>query len=121
GNSGPLPPPIARAADEHGLALVSVLSGNRNFEGRINPEVGRNYLAAPPAVVASALAGTMDVALTRDPLGEGGDGRPVYLRDIWPTSAEVNEVVETGLGADMFRDAYGHVFEGDERWRGQPL
>jgi aconitate hydratase len=121
GNSGPLPPPIARAADEHGLALVSVLSGNRNFEGRINPDVRMNYLASPPLVVAYALAGTMDVDLTREPLGEGGDGRPVYLRDIWPTSAEVNEVVETALESDMFRDAYGHVFEGDELWRGLPV
>jgi len=121
GNSGPLPPPIARAADEHGLALVSVLSGNRNFEGRINPDVRMNYLASPPLVVAYALAGTMDLDLTREPLGQGGDGRPVYLRDIWPTSAEVNEVVEAALASDMFRDAYGHVFEGDELWRGLPV
>jgi aconitate hydratase len=121
GNSGPLPPPIARAADEHGLALVSVLSGNRNFEGRINPDVRMNYLASPPLVVAYALAGTMDLDITREPLSEGEDGQPVYLRDIWPTSAEVNEVVEAALASDMFRDAYGQVFEGDELWRGLPV
>ncbi len=121
GNSGPLPPPIARAADEHGLALVSVLSGNRNFEGRINPDVRMNYLASPPLVVAYALAGTMDVDLTSEPLGTGGDGEPVYLRDVWPSSDEVNAVVEASLASDMFRAAYGHVFEGDEQWRGLPV
>ncbi|HZM38948.1 MAG TPA: aconitate hydratase AcnA, partial [Acidimicrobiales bacterium] len=94
GNSGPLPPPIALAAEDHGLALVSVLSGNRNFEGRINPDVRMNYLASPPLVVAYALAGTMDLDLTTEPLGTAEDGRPVYLRDIWPSSAEVNAVVE---------------------------
>ena len=97
GNSGPLPPPIAAAADEHGLALVSVLSGNRNFEGRINPDVRMNYLASPPLVVAYALAGTMDVDLTTEPLATDPEGNDVYLRDLWPTSAEVNEVVEQAL------------------------
>jgi aconitate hydratase len=121
GNSGPLPPVIAQAADEHGLALVSVLSGNRNFEGRINPDVRMNYLASPPLVVAYALAGTMDVDLTSDPLATGSDGRPVYLRDLWPTSAEVNEVVEGALASEMFRAAYGQVFDGDELWRGLPV
>jgi aconitate hydratase len=121
GNSGPLPPPIARAAEEHGLALVSVLSGNRNFEGRINPDVRMNYLASPPLVVAYALAGTMDLDLTTEPLGAGEGGEPVYLRDIWPTSAEVNAVVEEALASDMFRAAYGQVFEGDELWRGLPV
>jgi aconitate hydratase len=121
GNSGPLPPPIAQAAEEHGLALVSVLSGNRNFEGRINPDVRMNYLASPPLVVAYALAGTMDLDLTSEPLGQGEDGEPVYLRDIWPTSAEVNAVVESALESDMFRAAYGEVFEGDELWRGLPV
>jgi aconitate hydratase len=121
GNSGPLPPPIAAAAEEHGLALVSVLSGNRNFEGRINPDVRMNYLASPPLVVAYALAGTMDVDLTSEPLAEGADGQPVYLRDLWPTSAEVNAVVEASLASDMFRAAYGHVFDGDEMWRGLPV
>jgi aconitate hydratase A / 2-methylisocitrate dehydratase len=120
GNSGPLPPPISRAADEHGLALVSVLSGNRNFEGRINPDVRMNYLASPPLVVAYALAGTMDLDLTTEPLGTGSDGSPVYLRDVWPTAAEVNEVVESSLASDMFQEAYGRVFDGDELWRALP-
>jgi aconitate hydratase len=121
GNSGPVPPPIARAADEHGLALVSVLSGNRNFEGRINPDVRMNYLASPPLVVAYAIAGTMDIDLTSDPLATDADGEPVYLRDLWPTSAEVNAVVESSLASDMFRSAYGQVFDGDELWRGLPV
>jgi aconitate hydratase A / 2-methylisocitrate dehydratase len=120
GNSGPLPPPVARAATEHGLALVSVLSGNRNFEGRINPDVRMNYLASPPLVVAYALAGTMDLDLTTEPLGTGADGSPVFLRDVWPTAAEVNEVVESSLASDMFREAYGRVFDGDEQWRSLP-
>src|SRR5690606_12183367 len=114
GNSGPLPPPIAAAARDHGLALVSVLSGNRNFEGRINPDVRMNYLASPPLVVAYALAGTMDIDVTSEPLGEDPEGRPVYLRDLWPTSTEVNAVVESALASDMFRDAYGKVFDGDD-------
>ena len=121
GNSGPLPPPVAAAAEEHGLALVSVLSGNRNFEGRINPDVRMNYLASPPLVVAYALAGTMDVDLTTEPLATGADGEPVYLRDLWPTSAEVNEVVEGALASDMFRSAYGDVFTGDEQWAALPV
>jgi aconitate hydratase len=121
GNSGPLPPPIAAAAEEHGLALVSVLSGNRNFEGRINPDVRMNYLASPPLVVAYALAGTMDLDLTTEPLGTGADGEPVHLRDLWPTAAEVNEVVEGALASDMFRAAYGEVFEGDEEWAALPV
>jgi aconitate hydratase A / 2-methylisocitrate dehydratase len=121
GNSGPLPPPVAAAANEHGLALVSVLSGNRNFEGRINPDVRMNYLASPPLVVAYALAGTMDVDLTSEPLGADAEGAPVYLRDLWPTAAEVNEVVESALESDMFRQAYGEVFEGDEHWRSLPV
>jgi aconitate hydratase A / 2-methylisocitrate dehydratase len=121
GNSGPLPPPIAAAADEHGLALVSVLSGNRNFEGRINPDVRMNYLASPPLVVAYALAGTMDIDLTTEPLGTGAGGEPVYLRDLWPSTAEVNDVVEGALASDMFRAAYGEVFEGDEQWAALPV
>jgi aconitate hydratase len=121
GNSGPLPPPIAAAAQDHGLALVSVLSGNRNFEGRINPDVRMNYLASPPLVVAYAIAGTMDLDLTTEPLAAGPDGEPVYLRDLWPTSAEVNAVVESALESSMFRAAYGEVFEGDELWRGLPV
>jgi aconitate hydratase len=121
GNSGPLPPPVAEAAGEHGLALVSVLSGNRNFEGRINPDVRMNYLASPPLVVAYALAGTMDIDLTTDPLGTDADGQPVYLRDLWPTSDEVNEVVESALASEMFRTAYGQVFDGDDLWRNLPV
>ncbi len=121
GNSGPLPPPVARAAAEHTLALVSVLSGNRNFEGRINPDVRMNYLASPPLVVAYAIAGTMDVDLLEDPLADDPEGRPVYLRDLWPSSAEVNEVVESALVSDMFRTAYGQVFDGDDLWRGLPV
>jgi len=121
GNSGPLPPPIAAAADHHGLALVSVLSGNRNFEGRINPDVRMNYLASPPLVVAYALAGTMDVDLTAEPLATDPDGTDVYLRDLWPTSAEVNAIVERALESDMFRRAYGEVFDGDELWRSLPV
>jgi aconitate hydratase len=112
---------VASAAHEHGLALVSVLSGNRNFEGRINPDVRMNYLASPPLVVAYALAGTMDIDLTTDPLATDPEGRPVHLADLWPTSAEVNEVVETALVSDMFRDAYGQVFDGDDLWRGLPV
>jgi aconitate hydratase len=121
GNSGPLPPPLAAAVDEHGLALVSVLSGNRNFEGRINPDVRMNYLASPPLVVAYALAGTMDIDLTSDPLGTDPDGQPVTLADLWPTSTEVNAVIEAALASDMFRSAYGGVFDGDERWRALPV
>jgi aconitate hydratase len=118
GNSGPLLPEISQAVNDNDLAVVSVLSGNRNFEGRINPDVRMNYLASPPLVVAYALAGTMDIDMTSDPLGEGSDGQPVYLRDIWPTAAEVDEVVRDALASDMFRKSYESVFEGDERWRG---
>ncbi|HEX6239073.1 MAG TPA: aconitate hydratase [Acidimicrobiales bacterium] len=121
GNSGPLPPPIADAVHEHGLALVSVLSGNRNFEGRINPDVRMNYLMSPPLVVAYALAGTMDIDLVNDPLGTDHDGEPVRLRDIWPTSDEVKAAIAGALESEMFRTAYGAVFEGDERWRSLPV
>ncbi len=121
GNSGPLPPPMAAAADEHGLALVSVLSGNRNFEGRINPDVRMNYLASPPLVVAYALAGTMDVDLTTEPLGTDADGQPVTLADLWPSESEVNEIIESALASDMFRTAYGEVFDGDSQWQSLPV
>ncbi|HMG40017.1 MAG TPA: aconitate hydratase [Acidimicrobiales bacterium] len=117
GNSGPLPPPIAEAADQHGLALVSVLSGNRNFEGRINPDVRMNYLASPPLVVAYALAGTMDLDLVTEPLGYDDQGIPVFLADIWPAPAEVSAVVESALASEMFTRAYGEVFDGDDTWR----
>jgi aconitate hydratase len=120
GNSGPLPPAITHAVDRHGLAVVSVLSGNRNFEGRINPDVRMNYLASPPLVVAYALAGSMDIDLYNEPLGMDPDGRPVFLRDVWPTSAEVAEAVRHAVRPDMFEAAYADVFGGDERWAELP-
>jgi aconitate hydratase len=118
GNSGPLAPEISAAIDQGDLAAVSVLSGNRNFEGRINPDVRMNYLASPPLVVAYALAGTMDIDLQTDPLGADAQGEPVYLRDIWPTSAEVDAVVREAVESEMFRRRYADVFTGDERWAG---
>ncbi|HEX5760122.1 MAG TPA: aconitate hydratase AcnA [Thermoanaerobaculia bacterium] len=116
GNSGPLPPAISRAIEEGGLVAVAVLSGNRNFEGRINSDVRANYLASPPLVVAYALAGRIDIDLQSEPLGTGGDGRPVFLRDIWPTQREVEETVRRALRPEMFRRQYADVFTGDERW-----
>src|SRR5205823_134605 len=116
GNSGPLPPEISAAVEEVDLAVVSVLSGNRNFEGRINQDVKMNYLASPPLCVAYALAGTMDIDLYDDPLGTGSDGEPVYLRDIWPSEQEVHELIGEAVQSDMFRKSYGEVFDGDERW-----
>ena len=117
GNSGPLLPEISAAVDEGDLAVVSVLSGNRNFEGRINPDVRMNYLASPPLVVAYALAGTMDADLVGEPIGSGSDGEPVYLRDIWPSPADVAAVVDGSIESGMFRRSYADVFAGDERWR----
>ncbi|MHB8417240.1 MAG: aconitate hydratase AcnA [Myxococcales bacterium] len=117
GNSGPLPEAVAAAVKQGDLVAVSVLSGNRNFEGRINPLVRANYLASPPLVVAYALAGTMDIDLARSPLGEGKDGRPVYLKDIWPTPEEVEAAVAKSIGKTMFKKEYGAVFEGDDLWR----
>ncbi|MGH9208100.1 MAG: aconitate hydratase, partial [Acidimicrobiales bacterium] len=114
GNSGPLEPAIANVSDR--LALVSVLSGNRNFEGRISPEVRMNYLASPPLVVAYALTGTMNIDLLSDPLGTAESGEPVYLREIWPDSAEVARVVHDALQTVMFRQSYQDVFVGDDRW-----
>ncbi len=116
GNSGPLPEEISQVVAGSDLAVVSVLSGNRNFEGRINPDVKMNYLASPPLCVAYALAGSMDVDLYEDPLGEDQEGRPVYLRDIWPTSADVASTVDEAVQSDMFRKSYAEVFDGDERW-----
>jgi aconitate hydratase len=116
GNSGPLPEEISDVVQAEDLAVVSVLSGNRNFEGRINPDVKMNYLASPPLCVAYALAGTMDIDLYDDPLGDDKSGNPVYLKDIWPTSKEVAETVEYAVRSDMFRASYGEVFDGDERW-----
>jgi aconitate hydratase len=116
GNSGPLAPEISRTVEEHDLVVASVLSGNRNFEGRINPDCRMNYLASPPLVVAYALAGTMDIDLLDDPLGHDPDGNPVYLRDLWPSSAEVAELIGRAVQSDMFRKSYAQVFQGDERW-----
>ena len=116
GNSGPLDQEISQAVGEADLAVASVLSGNRNFEGRINPDVKLNYLASPPLCVAYALAGTMDFDVTRDPLGTDAQGREVYLRDIWPDEHEVARTIEQAVQSDMFRKSYGEVFAGDERW-----
>jgi aconitate hydratase A / 2-methylisocitrate dehydratase len=116
GNSGPLPEEISNVVGAEDLAVVSVLSGNRNFEGRINPDVKMNYLASPPLCVAYALAGTMDIDLYDEPVGEDDRGEPVFLKDIWPTSTEVAETVQEAVQSDMFRKSYGEVFDGDERW-----
>ncbi len=120
GNSGPLIPEVSQAVNDNDLAVVSVLSGNRNFEGRINPDVKMNYLASPPLVVAYALAGSMDVDLFNDPLGQDTEGNDVYMKDIWPTSAEIEEVVASAITSDMFDDGYADVFAGDEQWRSLP-
>ncbi|HEX4108474.1 MAG TPA: aconitate hydratase AcnA [Solirubrobacteraceae bacterium] len=117
GNSGPLPSEISEAVSAGDLAVVSVLSGNRNFEGRINPDVKMNYLASPPLVVAYALAGTMNTDLVEEPLGVDQDGNDVYLRDIWPSEQEVAQTVEEAVQSDMFRTSYGEVFAGDEHWQ----
>jgi aconitate hydratase len=118
GNSGPLPAEVSQAIDDKDLVVASVLSGNRNFEGRINSEVRANYLMSPPLVVAFALAGRIDIDLRKDPIGKGRDGDPVYLSDLWPTQREVEEAIEQSVTAEMFSKSYAEVFEGDERWRG---
>ena len=120
GNSGPLIPEVSAAVQENDLAVVSVLSGNRNFEGRINPDVKMNYLASPPLVVAYALAGTMDIDLLNDSLGTDEQGNDVYLRDVWPAEAEIDEIVASAIGAEMFTDSYSDVFAGDEQWQSLP-
>ena len=117
GNSGPLPEAVSAAVAEHDLAVVSVLSGNRNFEGRINPDVKMNYLASPPLVVAYALAGTMDLDLTTQPLGTGTDGTAVYLADIWPSAEEIAEIVHGAVAAEMFTRDYADVYHGGDQWR----
>jgi aconitate hydratase len=117
GNSGPLPQPVADAIDAGDLVVASVLSGNRNFEGRINPDVRANYLMSPPLVVAYALAGRIDIDLDKEPLGQGKGGAPVFLKDIWPSSNEVNDAVSKAVKPAMFEKSYGVVFEGDERWQ----
>ncbi len=115
GNSGPLIPEVSEAVNDNDLAVVSVLSGNRNFEGRINPDVKMNYLASPPLVVAYALAGSMDVDLFDDPLGQDTEGNDVFLKDIWPSPGEVEDVIAGAISSDMFTDGYSDVFAGDER------
>jgi aconitate hydratase len=120
GNSGPLPEPVSRAIDEGQLVVAAVLSGNRNFEGRVNPQTRFNYLASPPLVVAYALAGRMDIDLAREPLGIGTDG-PVFLRDIWPEPAAVEDEVLRSVKREMFQTQYANVFEGDEQWRTLPV
>jgi aconitate hydratase len=120
GNSGPLIPEVSQAVQENDLAVVSVLSGNRNFEGRINPDIKMNYLASPPLVVAYALAGSMDIDITTEPLGTDEAGNPVYLKDIWPTEAEIDEIVSSSIGAEMFTDSYADVFAGDQQWQTLP-
>ncbi|MBI3770643.1 MAG: aconitate hydratase AcnA [Deltaproteobacteria bacterium] len=121
GNSGPLPEPVAAAIRADDLVVAAVLSGNRNFEGRIHPLVRASYLASPPLVVAYALAGSVDLDLTTDPLGTDADGRPVYLRDLWPSRGEVQAILDATVSADLFRASYGKVFEGDETWRALPV
>jgi aconitate hydratase len=121
GNSGPLPDAIGSAIKENNLVAVAVLSGNRNFEGRIHPLVRANYLASPPLVVAYALAGRMDMDLSSEPLGKDTSGKPVYLRDIWPSPQEIESTVRSAVSTDMFRKEYGEVFEGDARWKAMPI
>ena len=120
GNSGPLIPEVSAAVNERDLAVVSVLSGNRNFEGRINPDVKMNYLASPPLVVAYAIAGTMDIDLLTEPLGSDPAGEPVFLADVWPSMSEVQAVIDSSIDADMFTSRYRDVFAGDDRWRSLP-
>ncbi|MBZ5647787.1 MAG: aconitate hydratase AcnA [Acidobacteriia bacterium] len=117
GNSGPLPADVSKEIQDKDLVAVSVLSGNRNFEGRINAEVRANYLMSPPLVVAFALAGRIDIDLANEPLGNGKDGKPVFLKDIWPTQREVSDTIQKALGSDMFQKNYSEVFAGDERWK----
>jgi aconitate hydratase len=120
GNSGPLPEPVSKGVQEHDLAVVSVLSGNRNFEGRINPDVKMNYLASPPLVIAYALAGTMDFDFETQPLGQDSSGNDVFLKDIWPAADEVERVIASSISSEMFTKDYADVFAGDERWRSLP-
>jgi aconitate hydratase len=117
GNSGPLPEPIAKAVQDNDLVVAAVLSGNRNFEGRINPHARANYLASPPLVVAYAIAGSMDIDIYKEPLGKGSDGKPVYLKDLWPTPKEIDRTIRDSVRSEMFQKEYADVFKGDERWR----
>ena len=120
GNTGPLPEEISTAVNDNDLAVTAVLSGNRNFEGRISPDVKMNYLASPPLVIAYAIAGTMDFDFETDPLGTDTDGNAVYLKDIWPTTAEIQETIKSSINREMFTKSYADVFTGDERWRSLP-
>ncbi len=121
GNSGPLPDPVSKAISEHDLMVASVLSGNRNFEGRVHAQVRASYLASPPLVVAYALAGRVDFDPRTEPLGEGKDGKPVYLRDVWPSQREIADAMATSIDSTMFRERYADVFRGDETWRSMPI
>jgi aconitate hydratase len=121
GNSGPLIPSISKGIEEGELVVAAVLSGNRNFEGRVHPEVRANYLASPPLVVAYALAGRVDIDLDKEPLGLGNEGQPIYLRDVWPTQQEVQEAVAGSVHTEMFHKEYGAVFTGDEHWQAMPV
>ena len=121
GNSGPLPEPVAKAIDEGKLVAAAVLSGNRNFEGRVHPHVRANFLASPPLVVAYALAGTVDIDFDAEPLGTGSDGKPVFLRDIWPTQKEVTDAVAASVQPEMFEKSYGNVFDGNPKWNAIPV
>src|SRR5437879_11802020 len=121
GNSGPLPAEVSQAIEENELVVASVLSGNRNFDGRINSEVRANYLMSPPLVVAFALAGRIDVDLRKDPIGKDKEGQPVYLADLWPSQREVEQSMANSITSDMFRKSYGEVYSGDERWRSLPV
>ena len=121
GNSGPLDEPVAAAIEANDLVVAAVLSGNRNFEGRIHPLARASYLASPPLVVAFALAGQVDIDLLNEPLGTGSDGRPVFLADIWPDPDEIRSVIATSIDPDLFRQTYAVVFDGDDRWRALPI
>ncbi|BBA37469.1 aconitate hydratase 1 [Methylocaldum marinum] len=121
GNSGPLPPEISAQIRERGLVACSVLSGNRNFEGRINPEVRANFLMSPPLVVAFAIAGRIDWNPDQEPIGTGKDGNPVFLKDIWPTEEEIESTIRTAIRSDMYRASYGQVYDGDRRWKAMPI
>src|SRR5439155_10390551 len=117
GNSGPLPEEISKSINDNGIVAAAVLSGNRNFEGRVSPDVQANYLASPPLVVAHALAGSVTKNLAVEPIGEGKDGKPVYLKDIWPTAKEINAFMKKFVTASIFKKRYADVFKGDANWR----
>ena len=121
GNSGPLDAPVAEAIEENDLVVTAILSGNRNFEGRIHPLARASYLASPPLVVAFALAGTVEIDLLAEPLGTDPEGRPVFMADIWPTPEEIKQTIASSVSPDIFRSIYSKVFDGDERWRGLPV